>query len=237
MANESLHSSKLVKNKKTGQSTQSFLDIEQIKDGVVILKNGALRAVLMVSSINFDLKSADEQDAIIGYYQNFLNSLDFPVQIFINSRKVNLANYIKDLRILIQEQTNELLRLQMEDYINYITYITKETDIVNKKFYIVIPFSPVENKKSGIKEKIFELLSPKSTIRAKDKKSFEVYKDQLWQRVEHVQYGLNGVGIRMVALSTQELIELYYSVYNPREKERLGVASVEELAVNTSRFG
>ena len=113
---EKLNDQKLVKGPKAEQNppTQEFLDIQEIKDGVVILKNGGLRAVLMVSSINFDLKSTDEQDAIISYYQSFLNSLDFPVQIIISSRRINLKHYLEDLDQKSKEQTNELLHLQME---------------------------------------------------------------------------------------------------------------------------
>ena len=233
---EVLHSKKLVKNKSQTVSTQSFLDIEEIKDGVVVLKNGSLRAVLMVSSINFDLKASEEQDAIIGTYQNFLNSLDFPIQIFISSRKTNLKPYVENLKRLSREQTNELLHLQMEDYIKYITDLTSKIDIVSKYFYIVVPFSPVESKKSSVKSRFVEFFAPKTTGQ-ENKANFEIYKDQLWQRVEHIQYGLNGAGVRMVPLNTQELIELYYSLYNPGPVEKLGIAPVEEMAVNTSLYG
>jgi len=232
---EFLHSKKLIKNDSSAGSTQRFLDIEQIKDGAVILRNGSLRSVLMVSSINFDLKSLEEQDAIIAYYQDFLNSLDFPVQIFISSRKVNLKNYIEGLKEVCQQQTNELLRLQTEEYISYISNLVTVTDIVNKTFYIIIPFSPSENQKSGFINKAFEIFAP-SKATTQDKANFELYKDQLWQRVEHVQYGLNGAGVRMIPLNTQELIELYYSLYNPRPMEKLGIAPVEKMAVNTSMY-
>ncbi|MBD3238310.1 MAG: hypothetical protein GF332_01560 [Candidatus Moranbacteria bacterium] len=234
---ESLHSKKLIKQKNKAASTQQFLDIEEIKDGVVILKNGSMRMVLMVSSINFDLKSSEEQDAIVAYYQNFLNSLDFPVQIFISSRKVNLTNYVNSLKTLSREQPNELLRLQMQDYIKYITNISTMSDIVNKNFYIVVPFSPSENQKSTITEKIYAIISPRQAVQKQAKKNFEVYKEQIYQRAQHVQYGLNGAGVRMIPLNTQELIELYYSLYNPDPVERTGMAPVESLAVNTSLYG
>lgn len=232
---EFLHSKKLVKSDTSAGSTQQFLDIEQVKDGVVVLRNGSLRAVLMVSSINFDLKSLEEQDAIIAYYQDFLNSLDFPVQIFISSRKVNLKNYIESLKEICQQQTNELLRLQTEEYMSYVSNLVTVTDIVNKTFYIIIPFSPSENQKSGIINKALEIFAP-SKASIQDKANFELYKDQLWQRVEHVQYGLNGAGVRMIPLNTQELIELYYSLYNPHPMEKLGIAPVEKMAVNTSMY-
>lgn len=231
---ESLNNKSLVKEGAPTKSTQQFLDIEQIKDGVVVLKNGALRSVLMVSSINFDLKSIDEQDAIIYQYQSFLNSLDFPIQILISSRRINLKKYIASLKEISRKQTNEQLHLQTESYIQYISSMITVTNIVNKTFYIVVPFSPVENKKSSISEKFFEIFAPKKIEEAEDQKGFEVYKNQLWQRVEQVQYGLSGAGIRMVALGTQELIELYYSMYNPGSIEKLELAPVEDLAITTS---
>ena len=233
---QSLHSKKLVKQKQVTGSTQQFLDIDQIKDGVVILKNGALRAVLMVSSINFDLKSADEQDAIITHYQSFLNSLDFPIQIFISSRKINLKHYVDTLKKLSREQTNELLHLQMEDYIQYISNMAATINIVNKSFYIVVPFSPVENQKGKLKDRLFEILSPNKALKKKGAESLEVYKDQLWQLVDLVQNGLTGTGLRLAILNTQELIELYYSTYNPGPIERLELAPIEGMALNTSLY-
>ena len=228
---EKLNDTKLVKGPKGTAPTKQFLDIEEIKDGVVVLKNGSLRAVLMASSINFDLKSTYEHDAIISYYQSFLNSLDFPIQIVISSRRVNLKHYLEDLVQKSKEQTNELLHLQMEEYIRFIKGLVSMVDIVNKSFYIIVPFSPIESAKGGPVEKIKELFAGGKEVASKEKQSnFQVYKDQLWQRVEHVQYGLNGAGIRMVTLNTQELIELYYSFYNPSPIEKLELAPMDKMA-------
>lgn len=228
---EKLNDQKLVRGPKKQTPTQQFLDIQEIKDGVVVLKNGTLRAVLMASSINFDLKSTDEQDAIIAYYQSFLNSLDFPVQIVVSSRRVNLKHYLEDLVQKSKEQTNELLHLQMEEYIRFIKGLVSMVDIVNKTFYIVVPFSPIESSKGGPVEKVKELFTGGKEVASKEKSAnFQVYKDQLWQRVEHIQYGLNGAGIRMVTLNTQELIELYYSFYNPSPIEKLELVPVEKMA-------
>jgi len=228
---EKLHDKKLVKGPYKPVPTQQFLDIQEIEDGTVILKNGGLRAVLMSSSINFDLKSTDEQDAIISYYQSFLNSLDFPIQTVISSRRVNLKHYLEDLVQKSKEQTNELLHLQMEEYIRFIKGLVSMVDIVNKTFYIVVPFSPVESSKGGPIDKIKDLFAGGKQVSSKEKESnFEVYKDQLWQRVEHVQYGLNGAGIRMVTLNTQELVELYYSFYNPSPIEKLELVPMEKMA-------
>ena len=228
---EKLHDPKITKGPQKATPTQQFLDIQEIKDGVVVLKNGGLRAILMASSINFDLKSTDEQDAIISYYQSFLNSLDFPIQMVISSRRVNLKHYLEDLVQKSKEQTNELLHLQMEEYIRFIKGLVSMVDIVNKIFYIVVPFSPIESSKGGPVDKVKELFTGGKEVASKEKTAnFEVYKDQLWQRVEHIQYGLNGAGIRMVTLNTQELIELYYSFYNPSPIEKLELAPMEKMA-------
>lgn len=230
---EKIHDPKLVKGPQNLPPTQQFLDIQEIRDGTVILKNGGLRAVLMASSINFDLKSTDEQDAIISYYQSFLNSLDFPIQIIMSSRRVNLKHYLEDLVQKSKEQTNELLHLQMEEYIRFIKGLVSMVDIVNKTFYIVVPFSPIESSKGGPIDKIKELFTGGKGVASKEKSAnFEVYKDQLWQRVEHIQYGLNGAGIRMVTLNTQELIELYYSFYNPSPIEKLELVPMEKMALS-----
>ncbi len=230
---EKLHDPKLVKGPQKPPPTQQFLDIEEIRDGVVILKNGGLRGVLMASSINFDLKSTDEQDAIISYYQSFLNSLDFPIQIVISSRRINLKHYLEDLVQKSKEQTNELLHLQMEEYIRFIKGLVSMVDIVNKTFYIVVPFSPIESSKGGPMDKLKDLFVGGGEVKSKEKNSnFEVYKDQLWQRVEHVQYGLNGAGVRMVPLNTQELIELYYSFFNPSPIEKLELAPMDKMALS-----
>jgi type IV secretory pathway VirB4 component len=230
---EKLNDPKLVKGPQKLPPTQQFLDIQEIREGTVILKNGGLRAVLMASSINFDLKSTDEQDAIISYYQSFLNSLDFPIQIIMSSRRVNLKHYLEDLVQKSKEQTNELLHLQMEEYIRFIKGLVSMVDIVNKTFYIVVPFSPIESAKGGPVDKIKELFTGGSGVASREKSAnFQVYKDQLWQRVEHIQYGLNGAGIRMVTLNTQELIELYYSFYNPSPIEKLELVPMERMALS-----
>jgi hypothetical protein len=124
-----------------GVSSQNYLEITEIKDNVVIMKNGSLRAVLMVSSVNFALKSIDEQDAIIYRYQSFLNSLDFSIQIVVNSRKLNIDSYLDVLREEEKKQTSDLLRMQINSYIDYIGGLVKMANIVTKTFYIVIPFS------------------------------------------------------------------------------------------------
>ena len=195
-------------------STQQFVDIDEIRDGIVVLKNGSLRAVLLVSSLNFDLKSGEEQDGIIYQYQNFINSLDFPLQTIIHSRRFNIAPYLEQLKQAEVQQTNELLRLQISEYHNFIKNLTEVSNIMAKSFYVVIPFSPVESQETGFFQKLTSVFNP--TQVAKEKlEIFETYRNQLLQRVEHVSYGLSSVGVKTKMLTTEELIELYYNTYNP----------------------
>lgn len=209
------------------KSTQKHLEIESIRDSVVILKDGTLRSVLMASSINFDLKSTDEQDSIIYSYQNFLNSLDFPIQIQVSSRVLNITGYLNYLREFYQVQQNELLRSQTAEYMTFIQDLIAESNIVNKTFYIVIPFDPVE-RNDGLLDKLSSTFQPKSEIRY-SKEDFEKYKTQLWQRVNGVMYGLKRSGVYMIPLNTQELVELFYRFYNPDSKPTESLHDTYEL--------
>lgn len=208
-------------------STQRYLDIDTIQDSVVVLKDGGLRAVLMASSINFDLKSTDEQDSIIYAYQNFLNSLDFPIQIQVSSRVLNINGYLRYLKEFEDTQQNELLRMQTAEYAMFVQELVSGANIVNKTFYIVIPFDPVE-RPEGLLDKLSSALNPKVAVRY-NKQDFEKYKTQLWQRVNSVMYGLKRAGVYMTPLNTQELIELYYTFYNPDSKPTESLHSVDEL--------
>ncbi len=215
-------------NKSKFSSTQQYLNISEIKNNVVVLKRGGLRAVLMVSSVNFALKSIDEQDAIIFHFQSFLNSLDFPVQIVVNSRQLNLDNYMNQLKDRERRQTNDLLRLQTASYLEYIQGLVKMANIVTKTFYVVVPFAPSEVKGEGILGKLKAIGSSTSKILSSREMS-EKYRDQLWQRVDHVVNNLSGTGLRMTVLNTQELIELYYNLYNPEISEKKGLADINDL--------
>jgi len=209
-------------------STQQYLEISEIKDNIVVLKKGGLRAVLMVSSINFALKSIDEQDAIIYHFQSFLNSMDFPIQIVINSRQLNLDNYLSQLKEKEKRQTNDLLRLQTASYLEYVQGLIKMANIVTKTFYVVVPFAPSETKGEGTMSKLKAIRMSTSKILG-SREMFEKYKDQLWQRVDHVVGNLSGTGLRMTVLNTQELIELYYNLYNPEISEKKGLADINDL--------
>lgn len=218
----------LSKKKSDSSSTQKYVDVEEIRDGVLILKTGALRAVLLVSSINFDLKSSDEQDAIIAQYQNFLNSLDFPVQIVVQSRRFNIDPYIELLKGKEVQQANELLRFQMKEYQSFIKNLTEISNIMSKFFYVVVPFSPVENAQGGFFEKMGDIFNQKKTSGLKNE-IFDTYRTQLMQRVEHVIAGLSPIGVRATVLETEELIELLYNSYNPSLFASTVVKNVESI--------
>jgi len=227
---ELLHSKNLSSGENSGASTQKYVDVDEIKDGVIVLKNGSIRSVLLVSSINFDLKSTDEQDAIIQQYQSFLNSLDFPAQIMINSRRLNIDPYIDFLAVKERSQANELLRLQISEYQNFIRNLTEVSNIMTKSFYIIVPFSPVENKEGGFFTKMSYIFYPHQEI-MKKRENFETYKNQLWQRVDHVISGLSGIGLKIVPLETQEIIELLYNSYNPNIYKNVIIKDVDKIEI------
>jgi len=210
---EKLFSKKLAKSPASA-AAQKFLDVAEIKEDTVVLKSGALRAVLAVSAINYDLKSTDEQEAIISQYQNFLNSLDFPVQILISSRKINIDEYLDFIGTKEKEQANELLKLQISEYKSFIGQLVSVSNIMDKDFYIIVPFSPIENQDQGFFAKLLGIFKTKNTILEKIE-SFETNRNQLFQRLDHIIAGLSGIGLRLSPLKTQDIIELLYNSYNP----------------------
>jgi len=197
-------------------ATQQFLEIDQIREGVVILKNKALRGVLMVSSLNFALKSEEEQNAIIYQFQSFLNSLDFVCQIVIQSRRLNITGYLDKLRELEKSQENELLKVQTAGYREFVEELVKAGIIMTKTFFIVVPYTIGEAR--GITPTGKKLLRmPK--LPALTEEMFQRCKTQLWQRMEFVTLGLRRCGLRAIPLSTPELIELFWSLHHPTEAE------------------
>jgi len=225
---ESLHSKSITSGNAGGTSTQKYVDVEEVRDGVVILKDGSLRAALLVSSINFDLKATEEQDSVINQYQNFLNSLDFPIQILISSRKLNIAPYLNYLKKRETELTNELLILQLAEYQNFIKSLTEISSIMSKFFYVVVPFHPVENTKTGLFDRFFGATSSQMAV-ARRRELFDTYKDQLWQRIDHVSAGLSATGVKVVPLKTEELIELLYNSYNPTTRNNSIIKDVDKV--------
>jgi hypothetical protein len=204
-------------------STQNVLQIAEIRDGIVIMSDGSFRSVIMVKSINFDLMSPQEREAVEYSYQGFLNSLYFPVQIFIRSQKVDLREYIEKLDKIRLEHENMLLAMLMDDYINYIDQIASQTNIMDKHFYVVVPYFPVveaANQKPLTSSKsmfdgIFGMFSNTKTHVVINEGALEAAKTELRNRVQAVLAGLNQSGIQGLPLDTQELIELYYDSYNP----------------------
>ncbi len=222
-----MQSKKLAKKQIT-QSTQLFLDIAEIKNDTVLMKDGTLRAVMMVSSINFALKSEDEQNAVVSSYVNFLNYLDFPVQIVIQSRKLDIESYLKKLKDREMEVTNELLRRQIVNYQAYIKELVELGDIMSKRFFLVVPYSPVEDKKRGFTSRFFSLFTPGQVIRLNQEK-FDKYHYALFQRVEHVKMHITSLGVDAVVLDTESLIELYYNVYNPDVAPQQKITRIDEM--------
>lgn len=204
------------------KSTQEFLKIKTIKDGVLILDNNDVRGILMVSSVNFALKSPETQSAIIGAFQNFLNSLDFFCQIVVQSRNINITPYLESIRILEEKQTNELLKTQISSYGEFIKELISTENITTKNFYIVVPYTFMEaiGVGSTVKKSIFSGLFGKNESQSIKDEDFEKCKNQLWQRMEFVASGLRRCDLEVVPATTEELIELFWKIHHPSEAER-----------------
>lgn len=207
---------------KPGPSTEKFLDIAEIRDDMVLLKDGTVRAVMLVSSINFALKSVEEQEAIIQSYMTFLNSLEYPVQIVIQSRRMNIDAYMNRLKEQERTMENDLLRAQIVDYRNFVNELVELGQIMQKMFYLVVPYDPLTNKKKNFWTRLGEAISPAAAAKL-NKKQLRDRVEQLSRRVEIVRGQLNSMGLSSARLDTQGLIELYYNVYNPdlQETEKL----------------
>jgi len=195
-------------------STQNFLEIAEIKEGMLVLKTGQLRSVLMVSSANFALKSTEEQQAIIFQFQNFLNSLDFPLQIVVQSRRLNITGYLDALKTFEANQQNELLKAQTADYRAFVEQLISGSSIMAKNFFVVVPFSLGEVVGGIQKEK-----QQKKKTGKLSENQFQRMKNQLWQRMEFAALGLRRAGLQVVPLNTEELIELFWSWHHPKEAE------------------
>jgi len=211
-------------------STQQYLDIAEIKENTVVMKDGTLRAVLLVSSINFALKSEDEQNAVIESYIRFLNNLSFTLQIVIQSRELDIDNYLQYLKGKEKEQTNKLLKIQTADYVEYIKELTSLGKIMNKRFYIVVPYDPLTDKHKSFFNLIGEAMRPATIIKLKEK-TFRQYQDMLERRIESVAGGLESMGVAVARLDTQSLIELYYKTYNPETSKNQGLVDLDKLRV------
>ena len=212
--------------------TQKYLDIQEIRDDIVILKDGSIRAILLVSSINFSLKSQDEQEAIIAGYVQFLNSLSFPLQIVVQSRKLDIDEYLGRIKTIEKNQKNELLKIQTADYRRFVAELVKIGDIMSKKFYVVVPFSSVSRKAKGkgFFTRLQEAMSPTAVVRLNQKK-FDKFKVELERQVSFVIDGLGSIGLKSVWLDTQSIIELFYNIYNPTTYDQEKMVDISKLGV------
>jgi hypothetical protein len=219
------------KNKAHGKTTQSFLRLSEIKNDSVVTDDGGLRAIVAVSSTNFDLKSQDEQNSIIFNLQRFLNSLDFSIQILMQSRKMEIGGYIDKLKRLAEKQTNELLRVQTAEYTEFISRLIENASIMNKNFYIIVPLG----------ESIFPQASgffSKFLGNGKDKEiqqkieNFEKAKEKLDTRVSSLMANLSGIGVRGQRLKTEEIIQLYYNSYNFEAGPLIDPTQMKEIKIS-----
>ncbi|MFA6315487.1 MAG: hypothetical protein WC648_03935 [Candidatus Paceibacterota bacterium] len=206
---------------KPQKTTQDFVPIQEIRDGVIILKNGGMRSIILASSLNFALKSQDEQSSILMQFQNFVNSLDFSIQIFIQSKKLDIRPYIALLENRYKDQLTELMKIQVREYIDFIKTFVENTNIMSKSFFVVIPYDPAmmsasKNPLTNFLPRKGDAESPAETADVR----FQEYRSQLEQRVAVVEQGLVRCGIRVAELGTEEVVELYYKLFNPGETEK-----------------
>lgn len=203
----------------TSKATQDFVPIKEIRDGVIILKDGSMRAILMASSTNFALKSAEEQQAIIMQFQSFLNGLDFSIQISIQSKALDIRPYISMLEGRYKDELGDLMKIQIREYIQFVKNFVGQTNIMTKTFFVVIPFAPTTL--GGESNPLEQLVSKQKDSTAKGKADhFEENRTQLEQRIGSVSQGLVRCGIRSVQLGTEEIVELFYKTFNPGDMEK-----------------
>lgn len=212
-------------------STQLYLPFAEIRDNTVVLKNGGVRAILRTSSINFNLKSEAEQNAIIYSYQAFLNTLEFPIQILLKSKKLDIDSYLETLKGAAKKQQNPLLRQQTVEYAEYIKRLVEYADIMQKDFYVIVPYDPLRSQKTNIFSKMIDHLTPKDSlgkIRQRHKEFHDVKKG-LTQRVNLIKAGLTQCGLSVEQLTTQEIIETLYRTYNPSTSRSQKLDDMDEI--------
>lgn len=222
----------VVNKKKSIVTTQSHLLISEIKQDTVVLKDGTLRGVLMVSSINFALKNEDEQNAVISGYVSFLNSIDHPLQIVVQSRKLQIKPYLDRLLEQENKQENELLRTQIADYRSFVSQLVELGEIMNKQFYIIVPYDPLSNKSKSFWSRVSDIFNPSLTIKLKGDK-FTKRKEELDSRIRQIEGGLTSIGLTVARLNTQSLVELYFTTYNTDIALSQELAPLDQLQVET----
>lgn len=198
-----------------GTPTQQFVPIQEVRDGIMVLRDGSLASAMLVSSINLSLKSYDEQRATLMQFQGFLNTLDFPIQIVVQSRRYDVRPYILTLENKLREQTEPLLQVQTREYIQFIQTFTEQVNIMRKNFFVVVPYVPPLITQDNSVGKLFSFLSRKQG--ADSVTTFEEQRNQIEQRMSVVEQGLSRMGLRVAQLDTQEIIELLYKTFNPGE--------------------
>lgn len=218
------------RKKASAPSTQQYLDIMEVRDDVVVLNNGSIIAILMVASINFSLKSEEEQQAVIEAYVSFLNTIDYPLQIVIQSRRLDIDDYLETLKETERRQTNELLQIQTRDYRQFIAEMVQIADIMTKRFYVVIPYAPKADRPGNFFNRLFDIFNPTTTIHLKQKQ-FEAYRAELFKRVDNTANALASAGLKSVLLDTQGLIELYYNSYNPETSPQEKITDVNKITL------
>lgn len=226
-------------NTREARPTQEFVEIDRVQGGVIFLKNGALRRILLVAGVNFDLKSEEEQRVIIAAYQNLLNSLKFSLQFFVHSRRINIESYLARLEERSPLETNELLRSQITEYVSFIKSFVGQNPIMTKNFFVVVPFDPIilPPMNASFFSRLFGF-GGQSAIAADaetKKRRDDDNVDQLAQRVSQVIAGLAEIGLRAVPLGNEEVVELFYNLYNPESQERK-VAATESGTFNKPLF-
>lgn len=224
-------------SKQKSSATQRFLPIAELHDNTVVLKNGGLRAVLQTTSVNFNLKSEDEQNALVRGYQNFLNSLEFPVQILVRSKKLDIDKYLNNLEEIKEKQENLLLKAQTAEYQEYIEKLIEYADIMEKKFYVIVPVDAPTGTKISFIDRFLSHIFPDdklSKLRTR-RKSFKDLRKKLSQRVNQVEQALMSLNIRTTELSTKQLIELFYQSYNPITARQEKLEHLEEMSIEDYR--
>lgn len=205
------------------KATQEFVPIKEIRDGIIILKDGSLRTIILASSVNFALKSNDEKTGILFQFQDFLNSIDFSLQIVVQSRELDIRPYIALLEQREKNQINELMKIQIQEYIGFIKDFTSNTNIMTKSFFVVIPYTPaiLSTNKSAMKiSSIFNKQKADPKNQKSEEELFEENRTQLEQRIAVVEQGLVRCGIRVARLGTEEVTELFYKTFNPGDTEK-----------------
>lgn len=220
--------------KSLGSPTQQFLKLAEIRDDLIVMNDGTLRAVLAVSSTNFDLKSEEEQNALIYSYQRFVNSLEFHIQILVQSRKMDIAEYMSKLKVMAEKQTNELLRMQTQEYIEFIDRLVESANVMNKNFYVIVPYDTSIN--PAAKSLFGKLFGTGKVKEIADREAnLATAKKQLDERTNTVSSGLSSSGLRVLRMTTDQLIELVYNSYNFASGPTIDASQLSQVTIKNSQ--